>query len=211
MHKLSVIYGTLNQAKIEYMKQLVSNLPVEIKGLSEKVGPIAESGNSPLENARIKALAFFKTLKQPVFSCDSGLYFKNLPKDQQPGTYIRRINNKSLTDDEMISYYSNLAKNYGGRLTAYYQNAICLVWRNDLVFEYAGDDIASEPFYLVEQSHSKRISGFPLDSLSVDINSGKYYYDLENYNYSDSKSAAGFCAFFERVLCKLRSGLYFEH
>ena len=35
MHKLSVIYGTQNQAKIEYMKQLVSNLPVEIKGLSE--------------------------------------------------------------------------------------------------------------------------------------------------------------------------------
>ena len=91
MHKLSIIYGTQNQAKIEYMKQLVSNLQVEIKGLSEIVGHIAESGNSPLENARIKALAYFKTLKQPVFSCDSGLYFKNLPENQQPGTYIRRI------------------------------------------------------------------------------------------------------------------------
>jgi len=211
MHKLSIIYGTKNQAKIEYMKQLVSNLPVEIKGLSEIVGHIAESGNSPLENARIKALAYFKTLKQPVFSCDSGLYFKNLPENQQPGTYIRRINNKSLTDEEMISYYSNLASSNGGRLTAYYQNAISFIWNEGLVFEYSCDDIASEPFYLVEQSHSKRISGFPLDSLSVDINSGKYYYDLENYNYSDNKSARGFREFFERVLCKLRSGHYFEY
>jgi len=204
MHKLSIIYGTINCAKLQYMRQLVSDLPIEINGLSQNLSLIEESGNSPIENAKIKALTCYNLLKQPVFSCDSGLYFKDLPKELQPGTYVRRVGGKALSDEEMINYYSKLAKSNGGKLTAYYQNAICLVWNEELIFEYSGEDIASEPFLILDQPHSKIVAGFPLDSLSAEIVSGQYYYDLDSYNYSDSKTASGFCAFFNRVLCKLQ-------
>lgn len=204
MHNLSIIYGTQNCAKLEYMRQLVSDLPIEVNGLSSNLSSIEESGNSPIENAKIKALTYYKILKQPVFSCDSGLYFKDLPEILQPGTYVRRVDGKVLSDEEMINYYSKLAKINGGQLTAYYQNAICLVWNEELIFEYSGEYIASEPFLILDQPHSKVVTGFPLDSLSAEIVSGQYYYDLDSYNYSDSKTASGFCAFFNRVLCKLQ-------
>lgn len=32
---------------------------------------------------------------------------------------------------------------------------------------------------MVTEPHEKRVEGFPLDSLSIDIETGKYYYDLE--------------------------------
>ena len=39
----------------------------------------------PLENARQKALAYYRICGQPVFSQDSGLYIEGLPKERQPG------------------------------------------------------------------------------------------------------------------------------
>ena len=38
--------------------------------------------------------------------------------------------------------------------------------------------IATEPFILVSEPHPKSVEGFPLDSLSVDIATGEYYYDF---------------------------------
>ena len=46
--------------------------------------------------------------------------------------------------------------------------------------------IATEPFILVMEPHPKRVEGFPLDSLSVDIETGKYYYDLDVKDVSTS-------------------------
>ena len=49
---------------------------------------------------------------------DNNLFIEELPEEKQPGTHVRRINGKELTDDEMIEYYSNLVNEYGGKLTA---------------------------------------------------------------------------------------------
>lgn len=46
--------------------------------------------------------------------------------------------------------------------------------------------MATEPFILVAEPHAKRVEGFPLDSLSIDIGTGKYYYDLEVKDVSTS-------------------------
>ena len=42
------------------------------------------------------------------------------------------------------------------------------------------------PFILAAKPHEKRVEGFPLDSLSIDIGSGKYYYDLKIKDVSTS-------------------------
>ena len=55
-----------------------------------------------------------------------------------------------------------------------------------------------QPFYLVNKAHPKMIKGFPLDSLSVDIQTGKYYNDLEDELAVDKSTIEiGFTNFFE--------------
>ena len=71
-----------------------------------------------------------------------------------------------------------MAKKYGN-LTAHYRNAICLVLGEDKVFEAMEKSMESEPFLITSIPHEKRKKGFPLDSLSIDLKTGKYYYDLE--------------------------------
>lgn len=41
--------------------------------------------------------------------------------------------------------------------------------------------MATEPFILVAEPHAKRVDGFPLDSLSIDIGTGKGFYGLRLY------------------------------
>lgn len=81
---MKILYGTTNQAKLEYMKRATDSLGLEIislKDLGLPLPKIDESGNNPLENARIKAKAYFEAFSMPVFSCDSGLYFDNLEEE----------------------------------------------------------------------------------------------------------------------------------
>lgn len=59
--------------------------------------------------------------------------------------------------------------------------------------------IATEPFMLVSTPHPKRVEGFPLDSLSKDMKTGEYYYDLEEREVS-SNVEEGLKDFFVNVL-----------
>ena len=63
-----------------------------------------------------------------------------------------------------------------------------------------GEDIASDPFLIVAKPHEKRREGFPLDSLSIHIGSGKYYHDAENEFGKYSEIDDGFRAFFKRII-----------
>lgn len=44
-----------------------------------------------MENAKRKALHYYRALQRPVFSEDSGLYIQGLPKEEQPGVFVRRV------------------------------------------------------------------------------------------------------------------------
>ena len=203
---MKLLYGTSNKSKIRTMREHVSALGIEILSLDDVSAPdieIDESGKIPLENARIKALAYYKALKVPVFSCDSGMHIYGLDDARQPDVHVRRINGRRLNDDEMIAHYAAIAKEFGGSVTARYVNSICLVLGDDQIHEHAGEDIASERFMIVDKPHHKRHEGFPIDSLSVHIASGKYYYDDENFAVYKQKFfgiADGFAAFFKRAL-----------
>ena len=201
------IYGTGNAGKVQFMREVFMPLDLrlmEIGDFSCSLPDVDESGNSPLENATIKALAYYQTLREqtefdyPLFSCDSGLYIEGLSEKEQPGVHVRRVGVKNLTDTEMIDYYSSVAERFGGKVTARYRNAICLVMNTNEIYEYMGDDIASADFLLVSKPHSKRESGFPLNNLSVHIDSGKYYNDLNIKPRNNSQE--GFREFFRRVL-----------
>lgn len=201
---MKILYGTTNKGKLQAMEAAVKSLDIEIiclNDLQSKLPNINENGNTPLENAEIKARAYYEAFHMPVFSCDSGLYFDELEEEEQPGIYVRRVNNKELTDDEMIQYYASLAKQHGGKITGRYRNAIYFIVDEDHHYSSMDMSIATEPFWLVEKPHAKRVEGFPLDSLSMDIASGKYYYDLAAKDVSTSVDE-GVRKFFSEILRK---------
>lgn len=199
---MKILYGTTNPAKLQSMRETLKDLDIEIVGLNSvaiEKDSIGETGNNPLENARIKALEYYKKIKMPVFSCDSGLYIKGLKEEQQPGVYVRRVNGKELTDEEMIEYYGGIARENSGQVFARYENAICLVLDEEHIYEYQGNEISSDEFIIVDKPHPRRNQGFPLDSLSVEKNSKKYYLDMKREEKGD-KIGEGFRTFFKRCL-----------
>lgn len=202
---LKLLYGTGNPAKLASMRKCLQGLDIEIIGLrdiAEKLPTITESGKTPLENARIKAQAYYKEFGMPVFSCDSGLYFDNVPEDIQPGVHVRNVHGKSLTDQEMIDYYTGLAKKYGD-LTARYRNAIVFIMDNNRIYEAMDEGMTSKPFLITSKAHEILKEGFPLDSISIDIESGKYYYDvLHDMQKTDTCTRVdeAFFSFFEKIL-----------
>jgi inosine/xanthosine triphosphate pyrophosphatase family protein len=117
---MKVLFATTNPAKIKkYVDELQKrNIEViTIKDLDIEID-VDENGKNALENAYIKAKAYYDATGFISIGMDNNLFIEELPKEKQPGTYVRRINGKELNDDEMIEYYSNLVKENGGRLTA---------------------------------------------------------------------------------------------
>lgn len=178
----TIYYGTNNNAKVNHMKEVARGSLINIIGINELGNidhNIDESGKEPLDNARIKAMHYYKQIKKSVFSVDSGLFFDNLEYKDQPGTFVRRVNGKSLSDNEMIEYYSKLALKYGGEITGYYKNAICIIINGEIMIENDEESINSQKFIMTSIPHKKLVAGWPLDSLSKDIKSGMYCHDME--------------------------------
>ena len=199
----TLVYGTGNPAKLAHMRETLAPLGINVVGLKEtgvKLPDVEENGDTPLENARIKAEAYYDALRRPVFACDSGLYIDGLPDREQPGVHVRLADGKRMNDEEMIAHYAAMARRLGGKALARYKNAVCLVMGDDATYEHFGDDISGEAFYIVPQPHPKRVEGFPLDSLSVHIESGAYYYDRAYQVSNIGRMGIGFQAFFRKAL-----------
>jgi 8-oxo-dGTP diphosphatase len=201
----TIYYGTNNDAKIYFMKNALKELAINIIGVNEISGinhNINEIGKEPLENARIKAWHYYKQVNKPVFSADSGLFFDSVEYKDQPGTNIRRINGIRLNDDEMIKYYSKLAEKYGGEIIGYYKNGICIIINEETIMEIDSEKIKSKKFIISSKSHQKINQGFSLDSLSKEINNGKYFYDIDKTKY-DNVIDGGFREIFIEVIKKM--------
>lgn len=203
---MKLLYGTGNPAKVSLMKHRLAKMNIEIIGLRDLeaegriIPDVKEDGSTPLENARKKAMTYYQAFHMPVFSCDSGLYFENVPDEIQPGVHVRNVNGVCLSDEAMREYYAGLAARYGD-LIAKYKNAICLVMDEQHIFESMEPSWESEKFIITNKPHSDiRKKGFPLDSLSIHIKTGKYYYDLSSEELEQDVVKDGVSTFFWGVL-----------
>lgn len=203
---MKLLYGTGNPAKAAAMQNRLSELDIELITLKDlraqgiEIPDVPETGNTPLENARQKAHAYYEAFQMPVFSCDSGLYFEDVPEEIQPGVHVRTVNGVYLTDEQMLAHYIGLVKQYG-RLTAKYRNAICYVQDAEHTYEAMTPDMESDKFWLTDTPHSGiRRQGFPLDSISLDPRSGKYFYDLPETAVDQVAVEEGFLIFFKQII-----------
>lgn len=201
---MKLLYGTNNKAKLASMRNIIKNkVNVEIvscEDMSFQVLKIDESGKDPLENAIIKAKAYYDAYKTPTFACDSGLFFEGVEDADQPGTYIRRVKGKELSDEEMINYYGEFAAQCENGLIGRYQNAICCIIDEETMFASMDESFSEEAFRIAQKPHSKRVSGFPINSLAQDIATGQYHYDMTDRSDSNEGFEKACCDFFTNVL-----------
>ena len=182
---MKVLFATTNLAKVRKYKEKLKENSIElitINDLDFKLD-IDENGKNAIENAYIKAKTYYDVVKIPTIGMDNCLFIEGLPDEKQPGTHVRRINGKELTDDEMIEYYTNLIKKYGGKLTAkwIYGMVIC---NGKETKEYSW---SKSDFYLIDKPCQKRNPGYPLDSISVMPERNQYWLELTDEEKIKSK------------------------
>ncbi|MDO4333982.1 MAG: non-canonical purine NTP pyrophosphatase [Eubacteriales bacterium] len=203
MEKMTLLYGTGNAGKLALMKRYLADMEnLEIIGLKDLPNAWEEpkeSGKDPLENARQKALCYYRTCHMPVFSEDSGLFIEGLSDEEQPGGHVRRVGGKNLTDEEMRAHYKGIAQRFGGKCTAQYRNAICLVFSEEEVYTGQEEDLNWEKFYLTTDERPQKVEGFPLDAISVYRKSGRHFYD-DGQECGVEEDGSGVVRFFQAAL-----------
>lgn len=182
---MKVLFATTNQAKVRKYKEALKEKGIElitINDLDFKLD-INENGKNAIENAYIKAKAYYERAKIPTIGMDNCLFIEELPEEKQPGTHVRRVNGKELTDEEMIEYYTKLVKEYGGQLTAKWVYGMVLC-NGQKTKEYSWN---KSNFYLVDKPCKERNLGYPLDSISVMPENNKYWLELTEEQKSKSR------------------------
>lgn len=182
---MKILFATTNPAKIKRYVDILIKEGIEVLTLNDlniKI-KVIENGKNALENAILKAMAYYNITNITTIAIDDTLYIEGIPEEKEPGTHVRRVGDKELTDDEMLTYYTSLVKEYGGRLTA--------KWVYGLVI-YDGKETkqytwSKDNFYLVETPCDKRNIGYPLDSISIDTKYNKYFAELTD-NEKKSKN-----------------------
>ena len=189
---MKVLFATTNPAKVKRYSEKLKEKDIEvltIKDIGINLKP-EETGKNAIENAYIKAKAYYDATKITTIGMDNNLFIEELPEGKQPGTYVRRINGKELNDEEMIEYYSNLVKENGGKLTARWVYGM-VIYNGKETKEYTW---SKGDFYFIDKPSEKRNPGYPLDSISIMPECNKYFVDLteedkdknkENYREDD--------------------------
>lgn len=186
---MKILFATTNPAKIKKYAKELEKRDIEVLTLKELAINlhVEETGRNAIENAYLKAKAYYDEAGITTIAMDNCLYIEELPEEKQPGTHVRRIKGKELTDDEMIEYYTNLVKENGGKLTA--------KWVYGMVI-YDGKEIkehswSKSHFYFVDKPCEKRNPGYPLDSISILPEFNKSWLELtqeEKRKYEDKNN-----------------------
>lgn len=178
---MQLLYATSNNSKVYNMRRRLEGLSIEIvtpKELGIKIDVI-EDGKTAVENATKKAQAYYEETKIPTIAGDSGLFIDGIPDDKQPGLFVRRVNGKSLSDDEMIEYYTKLIESIGGKSTGYYVTGLALFTEHGLFTT----EICEDKFILSSTTSSNDHRGNPLDAMTIDPVSQKFYTDMTDDDF----------------------------
>lgn len=169
---MQVLYGTNNPGKLKRIQAIFRESNIEIVG-PQALGiqiDVEETGQTPLENARLKAKAFYAKVGIPTFAVDSGLYLDKLHPNKQPGVFVRRVNGVEMNDEEMFVYYQNLLVTLGGRSPGYWLDGVVLIDEREQLFE---NEYREETF-LTAKASLVRILGQPISALQIDPELNQY-------------------------------------
>lgn len=173
---MKLLFATKNPAKVKRYVSKLQKQGIEVLTLNDidiKL-EVEETGKNAIENAELKAKAYYNATGITSIGIDDTLFIEGLPEEKQPGTNVRRVNGKELSDDKMIKHYTNLVKEYGNKLIAKWVYGIVIYdGKESLKYTWSKGD-----FYFVDKPSEKRTPGYPLNSISVMPSCNKYFVDL---------------------------------
>ena len=174
-----IIFATSNESKAKRFSKGLKEHGIEVLSLKDidmKLD-VEEDGTTAIENALIKARECYRLTKKPCMGMDDTLYMEGVPEDRQPGLFVRRVNGKSLTDEEAIDYYTNLVKEYGkdGKINCKWVYGLAVINEKgeEATYSWSKDD-----FYMVDNPSDKINPGYPLNSISKYKKLDKYFTDV---------------------------------
>lgn len=177
---MKVLIATNNKGKIEKYSEILRSLGIDYCTLAD-IGldiEINENGNNTTENAIIKANSYYEKVKIPVLADDSGLIIDKLPKERQPGVFVRRYNGRELSDEQILELYSKEIENVGGESTGAFVISIAIIDENGNIHTKE----TKHRRLFVSKPDVNRIPGYPLSSL---------IYDKERKMYMTEKKKNG--------------------
>ncbi len=184
--KKVLIFATTNPAKVSQIAGILRDLPITVQGIDPgtPLPKVEETGETPVENAIIKATTYARALETTVLSMDVGLYIDGLPANQQPGVHVRRIpgGSERPSDIEVLDYYVALVHKLGT------ENA---TGRWDFGFSLASPDgthvetvVPSVRIFSIEVS-SVIEEGYPLESIQLDPETKRYVSEMSDEEKAD--------------------------
>lgn len=196
-----ILFATGNESKVNRFKEKLLEKGILLKSLKDiNINlEVEENGKTAIENAEIKAKAYYDATKMTTMAMDDTMYIDNIPEDKQPGVFVRRVNGKRLNDEEMIEYYTNLVKTYGkdGKLNTKWILGMAII-KDGKISTYT--DTTSE-YYLVDTPAKDMIEGYPLSSILVNRKVNKYdIYLSEEDKKIGQADDAGFIDFIEKTI-----------
>ncbi len=173
-----LFYATGNKSKLHNMVYRLRDYPIRVL-CPDDLGihiEVEENGKTALENALLKARAYYEAVKMPVIAGDSGVLIEGLPAEKQPGLYVRRVNGKVLTDEEMIAHYTGLAGSAGTEYFLIYNTGIAMITEQG---EFT-TEFHDAPLKLVSVPNvNRKHNGNPLDVITQ-VEDGRYFNDLSD-------------------------------
>lgn len=103
MKQRTLLLATFNQGKLRELRELLAELPLHICDLNTfpSIQPVPETGETFLENARLKAIGYSKQTKLLTLADDSGLEVDAL--DGAPGVRSARYSHEGASDADRTS------------------------------------------------------------------------------------------------------------
>lgn len=204
MKTIDLFYATENKSKLHNMVYRLREYPIRVLCPTD-LGihlDIEESGATAVENALLKANAYYQAVKIPTIAADSGVRIEGIPEEAQPGLYVRRVNGKVLTDEEMIDHYAALAQNAQQKCWLQYLTGVAMINGTETVTMVLPDP----PLRLVPVPNTdRRHRGNPLDVVTQ-TEDGIYYNTLTDQERT-ARDQFGEQKFTEFILSHLLKGI----
>lgn len=181
-----ILFATSNESKSKRFNEGLLTKDIEVltlKDLNIKLEN-KEDGKTAIENALIKAREAYKKTGMPTIGMDDTLYLENVPEEKQPGLFVRRVNGRTLTDEELIEHYINLVKEYGtsGRINCKWLYGIAIINEKGEENTYTW---SKDNFYMVDTRSDILNPGYPLNSISKYKIIDKYFTEITKEDEKD--------------------------
>ncbi|NVN96842.1 class I tRNA ligase family protein, partial [Candidatus Nomurabacteria bacterium] len=181
--KKKILIGTRNEAKIRMIKECLPSFSgfefISLNDIPEVDDSLLVEGMDYAANAKMKAEFYFKKTGIPTISTDNVFWLEKWKKDNGIMLHMRKeANPKSdkATDEEVLSFLKSWVKKVGGKSKAHFIYAVAFASSNG-----TEHFVSKQREYILQPNQSKEFwSGFPTESLLIDIKTKEYKGDQPN-------------------------------